>query len=68
LGDVTPSLARPSEYLRACHLPAIEAESYLLSCGPYIERNPVDAWDYRWSSCRAYACDQADLLLTANPW
>jgi putative transposase len=41
--------------------PAIEAERYALSCGSYIERNPLEAglvaqpWDYRWSSCRAYA-------------
>jgi putative transposase len=54
--------------------PAIEAESYLLSCGRYIERNPVeaaivaDAWSYPWSSCRAYAAASADPLLADNPW
>jgi putative transposase len=42
-----------------CKTPAVEIESYLLSCGRYIERNPLEAcmvaqpWDYRWSSCRA---------------
>ena len=41
--------------------PAIEAETYLLSCGRYIERNPLAAgltaepWRYRWSSCATYA-------------
>jgi len=54
--------------------PAIEAEPYLLSCGRYIERNPLEAglvqkpWDERWSSCRAYACGVADPLLAPNPW
>jgi len=54
--------------------PAIEVEPYLLSCGRYIERNPVaaklltQAWEYRWSSCRAYALGEADGLLAANPW
>jgi putative transposase len=43
------------------HSPAVQAEGYLLSCGRYIERNPVEArlvkrpWEYHWSSCRAYA-------------
>src|SRR5713226_1003116 len=41
--------------------PAVEADQYLLSCGRYIERNPLEAhlatepWDYPWSSCPAYA-------------
>jgi putative transposase len=54
--------------------PAVEAESYLLSCGRYVERNPVEAglvtepWRYRWSSCPAYACGAADPLLAINPW
>ncbi len=45
---------------------AIEAEGYLLSCGRYIEGNPVEAglvteaWQYRWSSCRAYAWGEPD--------
>jgi putative transposase len=54
--------------------PAVEAERYLLSCGRYIERNPVEAgivsqaWDYPWSSCRAYAGATADPLLARNSW
>src|SRR5437588_12174551 len=54
--------------------PAIEAESYLLSCGRYVERNPVAAglcaepWAWPWSSCRTYALGQADALLAVNPW
>src|SRR5271157_4558109 len=42
--------------------PVIQCEGYLLSCGRYIERNPLEAglvtepWQYAWSSCRAYAC------------
>ena len=38
--------------------PAIEGEPYLLSCGRYIERNPLvanlvaQAWEYPWSSCQ----------------
>jgi putative transposase len=53
--------------------PAIERDSYLLSCGRYIERNPLVAdmvgqpWDYRWSSCRASALGEVNPLLTANP-
>ena len=54
--------------------PAVDCDTYLLSCGRYIERNPVEAglveapWDYRWSSAAAYASGQADGLLAANPW
>ncbi|HEX5271443.1 MAG TPA: transposase [Gemmataceae bacterium] len=54
--------------------PAIEADEYLLTCGRYIERNPVEArmagspWEYRWSSCRAHALGEADSLLSPNPW
>jgi putative transposase len=56
------------------HSPAVQTEGYLLSCGRYIERNPVEAglakqpWDYPWSSCRAYALGVADPLLAENPW
>ena len=25
-------------------------------------------WEYRWSSCRAYALGEPDLLLAENPW
>jgi putative transposase len=51
---------------------SVPAEAYMLSCGRYIERNPVDAgivadpWEYRWSSCRAYALGEADPLLARN--
>jgi putative transposase len=54
--------------------PAIEAETYLLSCGRYIERNPVEAglvalpWEHRWSSAAAYALGQEDTLLSESPW
>jgi putative transposase len=53
--------------------PLVQREGYWLSCGRYIERNPVAAglvacaWDYRWSSCRAYALGREDDLLDANP-
>ncbi len=53
--------------------PAVQRRGYLLSCGRYIERNPVAAglvaepWDYRWSSARAYALGEADPLLAENP-
>src|SRR5438552_6128278 len=54
--------------------PAVEVEEYFLSCGRYIERNPLPArmveqpWDYHWSSCRHYALGEVDPLLAANPW
>jgi putative transposase len=54
--------------------PAIEVERYLLSCGRYIERNPLEAalveaaWDYPWSSYPHYAHGAPDSLLAANPW
>jgi putative transposase len=54
--------------------PGVEVEPYLLSCGRYIERNPLEAglveqpWDYPWSSCRTYALGQADDLLTLHPY
>jgi putative transposase len=54
--------------------PGIEAETYLSSCGRYVERNPTEAglvvqpWDYRWSSCRAYALGEPDPLLADHPW
>jgi putative transposase len=53
--------------------PVVQREGYLLSCGRYIERNPLEArlvaapWDYRWSSCRAYALGEPDPLLAENP-
>ena len=53
--------------------PAVDRDGYLLSCGRYIERNPLVAglvqrpWDYPWSSCRAYAVGEGNALLAANP-
>lgn len=53
--------------------PAVQRRGYLLSCGRYIERNPMEAglvaepWAYRWSSSRAYALGEADPLLDGNP-
>jgi putative transposase len=44
-----------------------------MSCGRYIERNPLAAglvqqpWDYPWSSCRYYALGEANALLRENP-
>src|SRR5215471_15649161 len=52
--------------------PAGAVEAYFLSCARYIERNPVEAglvtepWQYRWSSCPAYALGVADPLLSYN--
>jgi putative transposase len=49
--------------------PAIQCEGSRLSCGRYIERNPLEAglvtepWQYAWSSCRAYATGATDTLL-----
>ena len=57
-----------------CKTPTVEAEAYMLSCGRYIERNPLEAglvsepWQYRWSSSRAYAWGEANGLLAPNPW
>lgn len=54
--------------------PAVDVDEYLLSCGRYIERNPVEAkllrhpWEYRWSSSAAYANGAADALLDDNHW
>jgi putative transposase len=54
--------------------PVIEAERYLLTCGRYIERNPLKAgmvaepWLYRWSSCRAYVLGEVDTLLSVKRW
>ena len=53
--------------------PAVQREGYWLSCGRYIERNPVEAgmvalpWEYPWSSCPAYALGKSDPLLTEGP-
>lgn len=50
-----------------------QAESYLLACQRYIELNPVRAGmvehpaEYRWSSYRANAQNEADVLVTPHP-
>src|SRR5262249_39677158 len=54
--------------------PVVGGEGYFLSCARYIERNPVRAgmvtepWEYRWSSCRAYAVGEDNGLLSYNVW
>ena len=52
----------------------VEVGSYLVSCGRYIERNPVraglicNAWDYGWSSAARYVNCIADGLTDENPY
>jgi hypothetical protein len=52
---------------------SVRRESYWLSCGRYIERNPQEAgmvtepWSYPWSSGRYYALGEADALVTESP-
>ena len=54
--------------------PAVQCAGYLLSCGRYIERNPLEAglvaapWEYAWSSSRVYASGEPDPLVAANPY
>ena len=54
--------------------PRVAKESYFLEAGRYIERNPIRAGlvtnpcDYPWSSYRAYACGEANPLLTEDPY
>ena len=51
----------------------IDARSYLIQCGRYIENNAVrakrvtDPYDYRYSSYRYYACGTFDPLVTPDP-
>ena len=53
--------------------PAIQDGVYLLSCGRYVERNPLAAkmvqqpWEYRWSSCRHYALGLIDPRVDESP-
>jgi putative transposase len=53
--------------------PLVQRQCYWLSCGRYIERNPVEAgliaqpWDYRWSSCRHYSLGETDALVATDP-
>ena len=52
--------------------PAVDVESYFLSCARYME--PVRAglvavpWEYDWSSSRGYALGAANPLLSYNVW
>ncbi|MFU8781417.1 MAG: transposase, partial [Kiritimatiellia bacterium] len=52
----------------------VEIGSYLVSCGRYIERNPVragligNAWDYRWSSASCYVKGTVDGVTDENPY
>jgi putative transposase len=54
--------------------PVVAVEEYFLSCARYIERNPLVAglvtepWQYRWSSCPAYALGTPNALLSYNVW
>jgi putative transposase len=54
--------------------PAVQCAGYLLSCGRYIERNPLAAglvatpWDFPWSSARWYAMGEPDALVAENPY
>lgn len=51
----------------------IENDSYLLTCGRYIERNPVragmvvDPSEYPWSSCSYYTKGRADDIICTDP-
>ncbi|MBU4148935.1 MAG: transposase [Candidatus Omnitrophica bacterium] len=51
----------------------IEDDGYLLRCGLYIERNPVEAGlvtlpeEYLWSSYRAYAFGEKDDIVDIDP-
>jgi putative transposase len=53
--------------------PAVQCRDYLLSCGRYIELNPVEAglvnqpWDYQWSSARVHALGKASSLVSESP-
>ena len=52
----------------------VEIGPYMVSCGRYIERNPVRAglavvaWEYRWSSAAAYVRQAADGVTDENPY
>lgn len=53
--------------------PAVQCRQYLLSCGRYLERNPVEAglltepWQYPWSSAAAYANPATKTATTNRP-
>ena len=52
--------------------PAVQCRDYLLSCGRYIEGNPLAAgmvatpWDYGWSSARVHTTGVPDPLVTES--
>jgi putative transposase len=51
----------------------IEKDSYLLNCGLYIEKNPVESnivklpEEYPWTSYRAYAFGEKNNIIDINP-
>jgi putative transposase len=52
----------------------VQKDIYLLSCGAYIELNPVRAGivktteEYPYSSCRYYTCGERNLLIDPDPF
>jgi len=53
----------------------VEIGPYIVSCGRYIERNPVRAgmltaaaWEYQWSSAASYVNKVADGVTDENPY
>jgi len=52
----------------------VEPGPYLISCGRYIERNPVraslvtEASEYQWSSAKSYALGQHQSITDLNPF
>ena len=54
--------------------PIIADDEYLLRCGLYIEKNPVEAGiinkpeDYKWSSYNFYAFGEKNDILTVSPF
>ena len=52
--------------------PAVQCRDYLLSCGRYTERNPLEAgavaepWDYPWSSAPVRAKEVANSMVTES--
>jgi putative transposase len=52
--------------------PVVQQDTYRLSWGRYLERNPLEAkmvtepWAYPWSSCRFYALGASDPLVTED--
>ena len=52
----------------------VEIGGYLVSCGRYIERNPVRAgiveepWSYKWTSATHYVKGDADSITDTNAY